>query len=254
MLEEWINPLGTSWAIWGITVLSAFLVGLSKSGLKGTAMVAIPLLAYGYGGKASVGLLLPFLIMGDVMALIFYHKSGKIQHIVRLFPWAIAGIIIAVFVGNQISDRQFLHTIAIAILVCWVLIVWNETKRSKVDLTHHPFFRSALGFSGGFATMMGNAAGPIFNLYLLSMRLPKESYIGTGAWFYVILNVFKVPFHIVSWQTISWRTMQLNLVLLPILVAGAFLGRYLVRFIPEREYRFFIFAVILLSAIMLFFK
>lgn len=254
MIVEWINPLGTSWGVWWITVLCAFLVGVSKSGLKGGAMVAIPLLAYSYGGKASVGLLLPFLIMGDVMALIFYHKSGKIQHIIRLLPWAIGGILVAVFVGNQISDRQFINTIAIAVLVCWVLIVWNEVRANKINLTHHPIFRGVLGLSGGFATMMGNAAGPIFNLYLLSMRLPKESYIGTGAWFYVMLNIFKVPFHIVSWQTISWRTLQLNLVLLPILITGAFLGRYLVRFIPEREYRFFIFAVILLSAILLFFK
>jgi len=254
MNVEWINPLGSSWGVWWITVLCAFLVGVSKSGLKGAAMVAIPLLAYYYGGKASVGLLLPFLIFGDVMALVFYHKSGKVHHIIRLFPWAIGGILIAVFVGNQISDRQFIHTIAIAILVCWVLIVWNEVKRKKVNLTQHPIFRGTLGLSGGFATMMGNAAGPIFNLYLLSMRLPKEGYIGTGAWFYVVLNVFKVPFHIVSWHTINWRTLQLNLVLLPILVIGAYLGRYLVRFIPEREYRYFIFTVILLSAILLFFN
>lgn len=254
MIIDWINPLNTSWSVWGLTAFCAFLVGLSKSGLKGTAMIAIPLLAYGYGGKASVGVLLPFLIMGDIMALAFYHKSGKMKHIIRLFPWAIGGILLAVVVGNQISDQQFTNIIAIAILVCWVLIVWNDRRKGKKDLSHHPVFRSSLGISGGFATMMGNAAGPIFNLYLLSMRLPKESYIGTGAWFYVILNVFKVPFHVVSWHTISWRTIQLNIVLFPILMIGAFLGRYLVRFIPEREYRIFIFAVILISAIMLLFK
>ena len=102
--------------------------------------------------------------------------------------------------------------------------------------------------------MMGNAAGPIFNLYLLSMRLPKESYIGTGAWFYLFLNLFKVPFHVVSWHTISWKTLQLNVIMFPVLLAGAFIGKKVVSYIPEKEYRYLVYTVILLSAILLFFK
>ncbi|MCU4174161.1 sulfite exporter TauE/SafE family protein [Carboxylicivirga sp. N1Y90] len=253
-MTELLNPLNTSWNTWLITLFCAFLIGVSKSGLKGLGMVSIPLLAYLYGGKASVGILLPFLIMGDALALSFYFKSGKIKYIIKLIPWAVIGILIAVYVGNQINDQQFKHAIAIAILVCLVLLLYNEFRKSKINLTSHPVFSGSLGLMGGFATMMGNAAGPIFNLYLLSMRLPKESYIGTGAWFYLFLNCFKVPFHVLSWQTIDLKTIQLNIVMFPVLFVGALIGKRIVKLIPDKQYRYFIFAVILLSAILLFFK
>jgi len=254
MWQTIINPLHTTWNTWLVTLFCAFLIGVSKSGLKGTAMISIPLLAYLYGGKASVGIILPFLIMGDALALSFYFKSGKIQYILKLVPWAVIGILIAVYVGNQINDQQFKYTIAIAILICLVLLLYNEIRKSKINLNNNKLFSRSLGLTGGFATMMGNAAGPIFNLYLLSMRLPKESYIGTGAWFYLFLNLFKVPFHIVSWNTISWNTLQLNVMMFPALLAGAFIGKKVVSYIPEKEYRYLVYTVILLSAILLFFK
>ncbi|MBS2098805.1 sulfite exporter TauE/SafE family protein [Carboxylicivirga linearis] len=253
MLPTFINPLNTSLNTWLITLFCAFLIGVSKSGLKGTAMVSIPLLAYLYGGKASVGIILPFLIMGDLMALTFYFKSGKIKYIIKLIPWAVVGILIAVYVGNQINDQQFKLTIAIAIIVCLALLLYNEIRKKKINLIDNRFFSGSLGLAGGFATMMGNAAGPIFNLYLLSMRLPKEAYIGTGAWFYLFLNVFKVPFHIISWQTITFKTIQLNFIMFPALLLGAFVGKKVVSYIPEKEYRYLIYSVILLSAILLFF-
>ncbi len=217
-------------------------------------MITIPLLAYYYGGKASVGIILPFLIMGDSLALGFYFKSGKIKYIIKLVPWAIIGVLIAVYVGRRIDDQQFKLTIAIAILVCLALLLYNEFRKKKINLVDNKAFSSSLGLMGGFATMMGNAAGPIFNLYLLSMRLPKESYIGTGAWFYLFLNCFKIPFHIVSWHTINWKTIQLNFIMFPVLLIGAFIGKKIVSYIPEKEYRFFVYAVILISSIFLFFK
>ena len=253
MLPTIINPLNTSLNTWLITLFCAFLIGVSKSGLKGTAMISIPLLAYLYGGKASVGIILPFLIMGDLMALTFYFKSGKIKYIIKLIPWAVVGILIAVYVGNQINDQQFKLTIAIAIIVCLILLLYNEIRKKKINLIDNRFFSGSLGLAGGFATMMGNAAGPIFNLYLLSMRLPKEAYIGTGAWFYLFLNIFKVPFHIISWQTITFKTIQLNFIMFPALLLGAFVGKKVVSYIPEKEYRYLIYTVILLSAVLLFF-
>nr|WP_319400670.1 sulfite exporter TauE/SafE family protein [uncultured Carboxylicivirga sp.] len=254
MLQTFWNPLDTSLTIWLITLFSAFLIGISKSGLKGTAMITIPLLAHFYGGKISVGIILPFLIMGDLMALGFYFKSGKIKYIIKLIPWAIIGILIATYVGNQINDQQFKLTIAIAIILCLVLLVYNELRKKKINLTDNKIFGGTLGLAGGFATMIGNAAGPIFNLYLLSMRLPKEAFIGTGAWFYLLLNLFKVPIHIVSWETITWKSFQLNVVMFPALLIGSFIGKKVVSYIPEKQYRYLVYTVILLSAILLFFK
>ena len=100
--------------------------------------------------------------------------------------------------------------------------------------------------------MIGNAAGPVMSLYLLSMRLPKNNYIGTGAWFFCIINLSKVPFHVFSWETINLHSFILDGMMIPAIAAGAFLGIYLVRLFPEKVYRVFIILTTVLSAFLLF--
>jgi uncharacterized membrane protein YfcA len=100
--------------------------------------------------------------------------------------------------------------------------------------------------------MIGNAAGPVMALYLLSMRLPKNSYIGTGAWFFFIVNLSKVPLHIWSWKTITLNSFVLDVLMIPAIAAGAFLGIWLVKLLPERVFRIIIIATTLLSAVLLF--
>jgi uncharacterized membrane protein YfcA len=106
---------------------------------------------------------------------------------------------------------------------------------------------------GGFSTMIGNAAGPIMSVYLLSMSLHKNIYIGTTAWFFFIVNTFKMPLQIWGWHNITLRTLGFNLLLLPAIALGAFLGIRIVRLMPESTYRWFIVAATFLSAIALFF-
>ncbi|QZE15196.1 sulfite exporter TauE/SafE family protein [Halosquirtibacter laminarini] len=251
-MEHIINPLQTSWSVWALTALCAFITGLSKSGLKGFAMVTIPILAFLYGAKASVGILMPFLIFGDLFAIISYRQKVPWQHIKNFFPWAIAGIMLAAIFGNQINDIQFKYTMGIAVLVCLSLVVWKELHpNNKLELGKG-LFSYAVGLSGGFATMIGNAAGPIFNLYLITLKLPKKTFVFTGACFYLTLNTLKIPLHVYYWHTLSWKTLQLNFVLLPFLLLGAFVGKFIIQLIPEKVYRTFILAITFLSAIMLF--
>ncbi|WP_430811391.1 MULTISPECIES: sulfite exporter TauE/SafE family protein [unclassified Carboxylicivirga] len=250
---EIINPLNSSWTTWGLTMMAAFFIGVSKGGLKGLSMFVIPLFAHLYGGKASVGILLPCLLMGDIMALRFFYKNAHIKLILKLIPPAIIGILAAVYLGTKINDTQFKYAMGATILICVGLLLYNEFK-GKIDMSGSKTFGNALGFSGGFATMIGNAAGPIFNLYLLSMRLPKAAFIGTGAWFYLLLNTFKVPFHVFSWQTISGSTFQLNLLMFPVVILGTFTGKRIVGHIPEKPYRYLIYAITLISALFLFIR
>ncbi|MFO8000882.1 MAG: sulfite exporter TauE/SafE family protein [Marinilabilia sp.] len=254
MFESIINPLGTSWGIWFITLASAWLVGVSKSGLKGIAMVTIPVLAHFYGGMASAGILVPFLVFGDMFAIRYYYKSLRWEHIKKLYPYALSGIALALIVGKMITDDQFRHIIAISVLLCLALIFYRDYSGASDGFTQKNWFARTLGVTGGFATMIGNAAGPIFNLYLLSMRLPKKSFIATGAVFYISLNFLKIPLHIVVWDSISPDTLQMNFIMLPAVWIGSITGKWLVRFIPEKEFRIFVTIVITISAVMLFFK
>ncbi len=81
---------------WFVLILCGVLIGMAKAGIAGTGLMIVPIMAYVFGGKVSTGLVLPMLIIADVFAVRFYHRHADWRHIVRLIPWAIAGILVGV--------------------------------------------------------------------------------------------------------------------------------------------------------------
>ena len=237
---------------WVLLALSGLLIGMSKTGLSGVGLMVVPILANAFGGRPSVGLLLPILIFADVFAVAWYHRHAQWKHIIRLLPFAISGILMATLVGKNISDATFNHLLAALVIFGIVILVWRDLRSEKIKVPESKWFAAGLGSLGGFATMIGNAAGPVMALYLLSMRLPKNIYIGTGAWFFFIINLSKVPLHIWSWKTITAESFILDLFMIPAIAAGAFLGIWVVKLLPERVFRIIVIATTLLSALLLF--
>jgi uncharacterized membrane protein YfcA len=140
---------------------------------------------------------------------------------------------------------------AIMVFLCIGLMLWKDRKKEEQFFPNTWWFAALMGILGGFATMIGNVAGPIFAIYLLAMHLPKNNYIGTGAWFFLILNLVKFPLHIFVWKTIGWQSLKLDLILLPGIAAGAIIGIWLVKKIPDKTYRTFVIIVTALSALLL---
>lgn len=237
---------------WIILALSGLLIGMSKTGITGVGLMVVPLLANYFGGRPSVGLLLPILIFADIFAVGWYNRHAQWKHILRLIPWAFAGIIAATFIGKNISDQSFNRLLAVLVIGGIGILIWQDIRAGKLKIPRSKWFAGGMGLLGGFSTMIGNAAGPVMALYLLSMRLPKNSYIGTGAWFFFIVNLSKVPLHVWSWKTITRASFLLDLMMIPAIAAGAFLGIWLVRLLPERYYRILVIATTLLSAFLLF--
>lgn len=237
---------------WIILALSGLLIGMSKTGITGVGLMVVPLLANYFGGRPSVGLLLPILIFADIFAVSWYNRHAQWKHILRLIPWAFAGIIAATFIGKSISDQSFNRLLAVLVIGGIGILILQDIRAGKLKIPKSRWFAGGMGLLGGFSTMIGNAAGPVMALYLLSMRLPKNSYIGTGAWFFFIVNVSKVPLHVWSWKTITRTSFMLDLMMIPAIAAGAFLGIWLVRLLPERFYRILVIATTLLSAVLLF--
>ncbi|MFW6261522.1 MAG: sulfite exporter TauE/SafE family protein [Spirochaetota bacterium] len=238
---------------WTLIGVSALLIGMTKAGLMGAAMAAIPIMANIFGAQLSVGVILPMLIAADVIAVIYYRRHADWGVVVRLLPWALAGIIIGVAVGEAIPEETFRMLLAIVVLVGLVLLAYKEIAHRDVTVPEKWWLAAILGMAAGFATMVGNAAGPITTLYLMSMGMSKNRFIGTGAWFYFVVNVVKVPFHIVFWDTITTETLAVNLFTVPVIVLGGVLGLWLVRHIKERPYRVFILAITAVISVRLFF-
>ncbi|MCK5102426.1 MAG: sulfite exporter TauE/SafE family protein [Cyclobacteriaceae bacterium] len=238
---------------WFWVILCALFVGMAKTGIAGVGMLIVPILATIFGGKTSTGILLPMLCIADVFAVSYYHRHAEWKYIWKLMPSTVAGVLVGLYVGSLVNDQQFKLLMACIILVGLVIMVWRERKNTETAIPHNWMFSSIAGLLGGFSTMIGNAAGPVMAIYFLSMMLPKNSFIGTGAWFFLIINLFKVPFHISVWKTIDLNTFVLDLAMFPAIMIGAILGFKLVKLIPEKPYRIFIIASTALAAIKLFF-
>jgi len=233
---------------WILAVLCSMIIGMSKTGISGAGLIAVPVLAAIFGGRPSVGLLLPMLVIADFVAVKIYHRHADWKYVLKLLPWTITGILIAMFVGNLVNDDQFRNLIAWVVIAGILLMLYQDFRRKNIQIPTSWWFSAILGIGSGFATMIGNAAGPIMAYYLLSMRLPKNIYIGTGAWFFLIINLFKVPLHVFVWKTITPESLTFDLLMMIPIVAGAILGYYLVRLITENAFRIFIILTTLASA------
>lgn len=223
---------------------------MAKTGVHGAGMAAVPLLALAFGGKASAGVTLPLLIMADVFAVAYYHRHADWSLLFKLFPWAAAGVVIGTTLGAAIDDQQFRFLMGVIIFISLGIMIWME-RGNKEKVPHSMWFTASMGLLGGFTTMVGNLAGPVMALYLLSSRLPKNAYIGTAAWFFMVINLFKVPFHIWGWHTITMQSFLLDLTMLPLIAVGAFCGIWIVKRIPERFYRVFVIATTAVAAVLM---
>jgi uncharacterized membrane protein YfcA len=225
---------------------------MAKTGVHGAGMLAVPLLANVFGGQLSSGIMLPMLVMADVLGVWYYHRHASWKHLRILFPWAALGVLLGTIVGKFIDDGIFKIIMATIILVSVVVMLWLE-KGHKEDIPHQKTFAATSGVLGGFTSMVGNLAGTVMAVYLLSMRLPKNVFIGTTAWFFLVVNWFKVPFHIFSWKTIDLNTLLLDLTTLPVIIAGAFLGIVIVKKLSEKAYRSFIIIMTVIAAVFMLF-
>ena len=244
-----------SFSMWLLAIICAVMIGMAKTGVSGLGTLVVPLMAFIFGGMPSSGLVLPMLVMADIFGVTYYHRSANWKTVIKVIPWAFAGIFAGLMVGKNISAEQFKHLIGILVIISLAVMIWQEVakKRNNDIVPHKPWFAIPFGISGGFSTMIGNAAGPIMSVYLLSMNLKKNEFIGTAAWFFFIVNVFKLPLQIWGWHNITLQTFTFNLMLLPAIAVGAFLGIKITKLISEDGYRWFVVVATLISAVALFF-
>ncbi|MGB2305786.1 MAG: sulfite exporter TauE/SafE family protein [Flavobacteriaceae bacterium] len=236
-----------------MAAFAAFLLGVSKSGIKGIAVLIVTFLVIVYGARASTGILMPLLLLGDVFAITYYSRFTRWRYILKMSPWMFLGVLIGVFYGYNINEANFRLGMAFIILSSiGMMYYWDQKKSMKVPT--HWSFAGLLGLTAGFTTMVGNLAGAFTNIYFLAQKLPKNEFIGTAAWLFFIINVFKLPFHIFIWETIQLESLKISMVLAPFVITGLYVGVKLVRIIKEDAYRKLILLFTAIGALIILFQ
>jgi uncharacterized membrane protein YfcA len=236
-----------------MALTAALVIGISKAGIKGIAIINVTLMALAFGAKESTGVVVPLLIAGDIFAVVYYNRHARWSYIIRFLPWMLLGILIGVLIGNDLPEKTFKIAMATIILASVGMMYWWDRRKSKAVPTHW-LFAGFIGVIAGVTTMIGNLAGAFSNIYFLAMRLPKNEFIGTAAWLFLIINVFKLPFHIWSWGTITPETLLIDLKLLPGVFLGIFLGIKMVKIIKEDFYRRLILILTAAGALLILFR
>lgn len=232
--------------------LGAYILGVSKAGVKGIAVLIVTLMAFAFGAKSSTGTLMPLLITGDIFAILYYHRHTKWVYLRRFLPWMMLGVLIGVFIGKDLPERIFQITMAVIILLTVLILWWWGKKDRKVP--SHWSFAGFTGTMAGVTTMIGNLAGAFSNIFFLAMRLPKNEFIGTAAWLFFFINLFKLPFHIFVWKTVTVETFEVYLYLLPAVIAGLLSGIFLVQKFTDNFFRKMILILTAIGAVLLLFK
>ena len=238
---------------WVLILLASFIIGLSKAGLKGIDMMNVTIMAIVFGGKASTGVVLPLLCIADIWAVIYYNRHAQWPHFWRLIPWMIVGVLIGVYVGKDLNEVFFRKIMAVIIILTVVIMIILEIRKTAV-IPANKFFVITMGLVSGFTTMLGNLAGAFSNIYFLAMRIPKNGFIGTAAWVFLVINFFKLPFQVFYWKNITMPTLQTDLMLLPALILGFWGGIKIVSRIKDESYRLVVIALTLAGAVVIFFK
>ncbi len=239
-----------TWWEWILIFLAGVIVGISKAGVKGLGVLVVTIFLIVFGGKTSTGIVVPLFIMGDIFAVWYYRRDAQWKYLFRLLPWMFLGVLLGVWVGQDLPEDLFRRSMAVIILLTVVMMyVWE--RRPIKNIPDNWWFAGIMGLAAGFTTMVGNLAGAFSNIFFLAMRFPKAEFIGTAAWLFFIINLFKLPFHIFVWETITPETLAVNLRLIPAIVIGLFLGVHFVKVIKEKHFRQLILVLTALGAILI---
>jgi uncharacterized membrane protein YfcA len=239
---------------WVCAVLGALMVGVSKTAISGLSVLAVGLFTYVFASsKQASGLVLPLLVFADFVAVFAYRRHAQWQYLWKLFPWTAIGVVLGFFALGRISDQAAKALIGIIILALTALSGWRRFRAGSGTDESNPLHWSiaiVVGIVAGFITLIANAAGPLMAIYLLAMRLPKMQYVGTAAVFFLLLNLFKVPF-MAALGLITVASFKFNLILLPAVVLGTFLGRWLLGRINQSAFEKLVLALSAIAGVLL---
>jgi uncharacterized protein len=235
---------------WVLLGLAAMLVGMAKTGVPGLGILVVPLFFHAVpDGRLAPAVLLPLLVAADVAGVALFRRHAEPGHLWRLFPWVALGMAGGMVALATLPSPTLRLVVGLVVLTMAGLQL-VRTRWSESTIPRNWRTALAFGLVAGFATTVANAAGPVMNLYLLGMGLPKDQFMGTGSWFFLIINLIKVPLY-ASQGMFTAHGLMTDLVLLPGVALGAWTGRRIYEHLPQTWFARVAMALVIGSGLLL---
>ena len=241
-----------------LAALAGLLIGVAKTGVPGFGIAAVPLMVLAVGdARHAAGWLLPLLCLADLFAIAAYRRHADAPRLLGLLPWVLGGIGLGAIM--LASPERVLRLLVAAIVIGMIALRWlrgRSAAATAMESAPPPPPRdrwwqaAGYGISAGFATAVANAAGPVMNLYLLARRLPKQDFVATGAWFFFVVNLVKLPIYR-AYGLIDRRSLMFDAMLSPAVIVGALVGRAVLRRLPQAMFDKLVMALTVCAAVLL---
>lgn len=240
----------------GVALFGAFCLGFSKTGFPGLAIVNVLVIAELFGARESVGIILPLLILCDLIVYPMFRQYASWSEVRPLLPPALVGLVGGVWLLARIDNTVARPIIGGIILVMLGLQLIREYERRFLeDLPDSRGFLWVSGAGIGISTMLANAAGPVYSIYALVHRMPKEAFLGVGARFFLLVNVIKFPLltsgipGVGELALITRETLKLDLILVPAVIGGILVGKKLIGLVPQRLFEWLLYGFSLIAGL-----
>ncbi|MEJ1923608.1 sulfite exporter TauE/SafE family protein [Microbacterium sp. KHB019] len=247
--------LGLPFWAWALLGVAAVAVGLAKTAIPGGGILPVALFATALPARTSTAALLLLLIVGDAFALIAYRRHANWPTLLRLAPAVVIGLLAGfafLAIGNDDIVRRAIGVILLAMIA---VTLWRRSRQGRADAAppaRGVVAASSYGALAGFTTMVANAAGPVMSMYFLAMRTPVQVFLGTSAWFFAIVNLFKLPF-LARIGLFDTQVLLTDAALVPLVILGAFVGLWLARRMKQQVFDRIVIGLTVIGAVYLLF-
>jgi uncharacterized protein len=247
---------------WVLGLVTALFLGFSKTGIPGAGVLVVPLMAQAFGARLSIGTTVVMLIMGDVFAVYWYRQHAKLEHIWKLVPWVVVGILgggLALYGLGERSGKDLMNPIVGGMVLLMIGLSLLRKRLGPRLTPHSPTGVKLTGVAAGFSTTVANAGGPVMAIYLQGTGLLKEQMIGTNGWYFFIFNLAKIPLYValtlIAPGDPVWNQHSLlfTVFAFPLIAVGAFLGRWYLPKINQKVFDALVMVLATVAAVRLIF-
>lgn len=223
---------------YAVAVPAVILLGLAKGGFAGIGVIAVPLMALAISPVLAASITLPILIVQDVVSVWAFRKTWDAKVLRLMLPSAAVGIALGYALAAFVKPGAVELAVGAVAIVFALLRLWAERSSAPArapQVERVPWRGVVAGVAAGFTSQIAHAGGPPFQMYVLPKNLPRDTFIGTSAIFFAVVNWMKVPAYWALGQ-FTREAMATAAVLLPLAIASTYAGVWLVRQVPAANF------------------
>lgn len=212
---------------WLCCAFAVLIMGISKGGIGGLSVFAVPVMALTMPPVQAAGIMLPILIVMDGFTLAAYRKQWNKKIILHTLPYAILGIGAGGLLASYVTDDFVRICIGVVALSFVAYAVF--TPKSDSNFIHENKVVGAVsGAMAGFTSFLAHAGGPPFKIYALPQGLEPRIFAGTSAVFFAVVNAVKlIPYATLG--QLGMANLSTSLILIPLAPIGVWIGVWLVK-------------------------